>query len=75
VKTYVDDTEDESILRPHGEVATVSIARDRGLGSGLSEQLVHLFDATNLVRGGIDGEHEHKDDGEEDGGVGARRVK
>lgn len=69
IKTYVDYTEDETVLRAHGEVAATSIAFDGGLESSLDEELVHLFNASNLVRSGVDGEHKHEDDGKENSGV------
>jgi hypothetical protein len=72
---YVDDTEDESILGAHGEITAASIAFDRGFESGFYEKFVHLLNASDLVRGSVDGEHEHEDDGKEYRSVGAVELR
>jgi hypothetical protein len=70
-KTYVDDTENESVLGAHGKVTATGIAVNGSFESSLYEELMHFLDASNLVRGSIDCEHEHEDDGEENRSVGA----
>ena len=56
--SHVDDTKDQTVLRAHCEIASVSIAGDRVGLCGVDEELVHLADASNLVRRRVDGEHE-----------------
>jgi hypothetical protein len=69
--TYVNDTKDQAVLASDGQVATTSVSRDGSFQGSLGEELVHFVDTSNLVGGGVDGKHEHEDDSEEDGGVGA----
>ena len=71
VSNDVDDTEDQSVLGPHRDIAAVSVSRNGGLGGSGRQEFVHLSDAPDLFARGVDGEDEYEDDREEDGGVGA----
>lgn len=65
----VNDTKDETVFRAHREIASVSIARDGVHLCSVDEELMHLADASNLVRRRVDGEHEGENDGEKDCGM------
>lgn len=46
----VNDTEDQTVLAPHRQVAAVSIARNRVLLSRDAEQFVHFAKGADQVR-------------------------
>lgn len=47
----------------------MGVSRDGGLSGRVDEEFVHLFNASNLVRGSIDREHEDEDDSKENRSV------
>lgn len=49
VSDDVDDTKDEAVLAPHGQVRATSVSR-HGVGGGCrSEEIVHRGDGTDLL--------------------------
>ena len=70
VSNNVNHTEDQSVLRPHRDVTSVSVSGNRGFGRSGRQKLMHLSDASDLIARGVDGEDEDKDDREKHGSVG-----
>lgn len=50
VPDNIDDTKNQTILTPHRQITSVSVASYRVLLCGDTEQLVHLAERANEVR-------------------------
>lgn len=69
VSDDIDDTKDEAVLAPHGQVRATSVA-GHGFGGGCrGEEIVHRGDRTDLLGRAVHREDEHEYDDEQYGGV------
>jgi len=62
----VDNEENSTFTRTHGEIAALSVSSDRVTSSSLLEKVVDLSGATQSLVGGIRGERESQQNNEND---------